>query len=114
MSAPDSEATLETIVGERTVLVDGGEARVFEKDQLLAVFRNYDAISHHGWLEAFVNSYTAANHSSIWWVSGVDGWDFLLKKKPSAELKEKASSVIEWKPHARLLKADDKEEKTDG
>lgn len=123
MSAPDSEATLETVVGERTVLVDGGEARAFDKGTLLAVFRNYDAVRHHGWLEAFVSSHTAATHSSVWWVSGVDGWDFLLtlpkNVRPSAELHERASSVVEWKPHARLP-AEDKtdgiseEDKTDG
>jgi hypothetical protein len=114
----DQRADLDTVVGDQTVLVDGGEARAFAKDALLAVVRNYDAVRHHGWLEAFVNSYTTTTHSSVWWVAGVAGWDFLLKKKPSEELRAMATSVTEWKPHARLhdpkAKAETEEKKSDG
>lgn len=93
----DEVAELSAIIGERTVLVDANEARIFEKDALVAAVRDYEALRHRGWLEAFVSSYLAATRRDLWWVSGAGGWDYLLREEPSAELRAKATDVVRWR-----------------
>jgi hypothetical protein len=84
------------LVADRTVFVFGDTVRAFDAGTLLAVMRAEHAQRQRVWLEALVSSYLSATRDDLWWVSGADGWDYLLTAEPNAELRASALGVTHW------------------
>lgn len=109
-------AGLATVPGDRTVLVDGQKALVedFEPGTLLLAMRSFEAQRQRLWLEGVVLAHARATGQKVWWLANAGGWDFILTKKPSADLRARSLGCVVRGPHAPLRKEDDGEQRNDG
>lgn len=93
---------LATLVGQRTVFVDGpsSHVRVFEPGELVLVVGAFEGLQQRVWLESLVKAEVIRRGKKLWWLSDVDGWDLVVATEPSEELARAAKSITVWSRRA--------------